>query len=242
VLSRSELKVTRHGRVAILALNRPEQGNRLTAPLAREVASVLRGLRNDGATGACVLTGQGEVFCLGGDYAGAGTTTAERTEYANALIAMDDAMANLGKPLIAAVNGDAHAGGFATVIACDLAVATDDATLGLPEAANGLFPFIALAIAKDALPKPVLFDLIYNARLLSADEACTLHVVNRVVPRAEVRDRAVELGEQASRHRSEIVTLGRDLYYRIRGLDRSTALSEARVALLAALAVKDRDA
>ena len=84
-------------------------------------------------------------------------------------------MARLGKPLIAAVNGDAHAGGFSVVIGCDLAVAADDATLGLPEAANGLFPFIALAIVKDALPKKVLFDLIYNARLMSADEArrCT---------------------------------------------------------------------
>jgi enoyl-CoA hydratase/carnithine racemase len=50
-----------------------------------------------------------------------------------------------GKPLVAAVNGHAHAGGFGVLVACDLAVAAEDATFGLPEAANGLFPFIALA-------------------------------------------------------------------------------------------------
>ena len=148
-----------------------------------------------------MLTGAGDDFCLGGDYRGAGPTTAGREEYADALLAMDAAMARLGKPLVAAVNGDAHAGGFSVVIGCDLAVAADDATLGLPEAAKGLFPFIALAIVRDALPKKVLFDLIYNARLMSADEARSLHVINEAVPRHAVLDRAIELAERASSHR-----------------------------------------
>lgn len=97
-----ELLLTHRGRVAILALNRPAQGNRLAAPLAREITRTLESLRADRAIGACVLTGRGEVFCLGGDYAGAGPTAAGRAEYANALIAMDESMAQLGKPLIAA--------------------------------------------------------------------------------------------------------------------------------------------
>src|SRR5437868_264283 len=87
-------------------------------------------------------------------------------ERMHALLVMDDAMTRLGKPLVAAVNGPAHAGGLGVMVACDLAVAADDATLGLPEAAAGLFPFIALATVRDALPKKVLFDLIYRARLM----------------------------------------------------------------------------
>jgi enoyl-CoA hydratase/carnithine racemase len=138
------------------------------------------------------------------------------------------------------VNGDAHAGGFATAIACDLAVAADDATLGLPEAANGLFPFIALAIVKDAVPKAVLFDLIYRARLMPAAEACAARIVSEVVPRAAVLERAVEIAEQAAAHPPEIVALGRDLYYRLRGVPPERALEDARQALLAALAVIDR--
>jgi len=219
----------------VLTLNRPEHGNRLTAPLARDVTAALQAARGDASVGACVLTGAGDDFCLGGDYRGAGPTAAGREEYADALLAMDAAMARLGKPLVAAVNGDAHAGGFGVVIGCDLAVAADDATLGLPEAANGLFPFIALAIVKDALPKKVLFDLIYNARLVSAEEARSLHVINEAVPRPAVLDRAVELAQRAAARRPEIVALGRDLYYRLRGIDPADAAADARAALLAAL-------
>ena len=235
------LLVSRRGRVALLTINRPAHGNRLTAPLAREIAAALAELRRDADIGACVLTGAAGVFCLGGDYAGAGPTRTERSEYANALIAMDEAMAELGKPLVAAVNGDAHAGGFCTAVACDLVVAATDATLGLPEAAKGLFPFIALAIARDALPKSVLFELIYSARLLSAEEACALHIVNERVARDAVVERAVELALQASRYNPEIVALGRNLYYRTRGLEPCAALDAAREALLAALDVKDRE-
>jgi len=236
----AELLIERRGRVAVLTLHRPEHGNRLTAPLAREVVTALAAARDDRAVGACVLTGAGEVFCLGGDWRGAGSTAAGREEYARALIEMDSAMAGLGKPLIAAVNGDAHAGGFAAALACDLAIAADDATLGLPEAANGLFPFIALAIVKDVLPKALLFDLIYRARLMPAAEARAARIVSEVAPRAAVLQRAVEIAERAAAHPPEIVALGRDLYYRLRGAPAAQALEDARQALLAALAAADR--
>jgi len=237
----AELIVERRGRVAVLTLCRPENGNRLTARLAREVVAALAQLRDDRDVGACVLTGAGEVFCLGGDWRGAGSSDASREDYARALIEMDSAMLKLGKPLIAAVNGDAHAGGFATALACDLAIVADDATLGLPEAASGLFPFIALAIVKDALPKAVLFDLIYRARLMPAAEACAMRIVSEAVPRAAVLERAVEIAEQAAAHRPEIVALGRDLFYRLRGEPPEKALDDARQALLAALATVDRN-
>jgi len=233
------LAVSRHGRVAVLTLNRPDHGNRLTTSLAVEVATALRSARDDAAIGACVLTGARDVFCLGGDYRGAGPTDEGRGAYADALLAMDDAMARLGKPLVAAVNGNAHAGGFGLMVACDLAVTAEDATLGLPEAAGGLFPFIALATVRDALPKKVLFELIYRARLMSAAEALSLHVTNEVLPRSQVLARAVELAEQASVYNPEIVALGRGLYYATRAAPPGEAFAEARRALLAALAVAD---
>ncbi len=89
-----------------------------------------------------------------------------------------------------------------------------------------MFPFIALAIVRDALPKKVLFDLIYNARLMSADEARSLHLINEAVPRHAVLERAIELAERASSYRREVVTLGRDLYYRMRGLEPLDAAAE----------------
>jgi enoyl-CoA hydratase/carnithine racemase len=236
----SSLAVIRHGRVAVLTLSRPDHGNRLTTTLAAEVAAALRAARDDAAIGACVLTGAGAVFCLGGDYRGAGTTDEGRGAYADSLLDMDDAIAVLGKPLVAAVNGNAHAGGFGVVVACDLAVASNDATLGLPEAAHGLFPFIALATVRDALPKKVLFELIYRARLMSAAEALSLHVINEAVPPSEVLPRAVALAEQASAYDARIVALGRGLYYETRAARPAEAFGSAREALLAALAAADR--
>jgi len=234
------LVVTREGRIAVLTLNRPEHGNRLTTALAGETATALRNARDDAGVGACVLTGAGDVFCLGGDYRGAGPTDEGRHAYADALLALDDAMVQLGKPLVAAVNGNAHAGGFGLMAACDLAVAADDATFGLPEAAAGLFPFIALASVRDALPKKVLFDLIYRARLMKAPETISLHLINEALPRAQVLARAITLAEQASSYDPEIVALGRGLYYKTGGARRRETLQEARRALLDALAAMDR--
>ena len=157
-------------------MRRPEHGNRVSQQMAEEMVAALENARRSAEVGACVLTGHGEVFCLGGDYQGAGPTDAGRHAFARAFIDMAQAMARLGKPLIAAVNGNAHAGGFSLVIACDMAVVAEDATLGLPEVAKGLFPFLALAIVKDALPKKTLFDIVYRARLMDAgggQEACT---------------------------------------------------------------------
>jgi enoyl-CoA hydratase/carnithine racemase len=230
-----ELLVTRREAIVVLTLNRPAAGNRLTTALADEIARTLEAARGDDAVHACVLTGAGDVFCLGGDYRGAGPTTAGREAYAQALLRMDRSMARLGKPIVAAVNGDAHAGGFSVVVACDLAVAATKATFGLPEAAHGLFPFIALATVKDALPKKVLFDLVYSARLMGSAEALELRLVNEVTASREVLERAIERARQAASHRLPVVALGRDLYYELRGLPADAALERAELALLAAL-------
>jgi enoyl-CoA hydratase/carnithine racemase len=230
----TELLVTRHEHTVVLTLNRPEAGNRLTTSLATEVAVALEAARSDDTARACVLTGAGDVFCLGGDYRGAGHTRNNRQAYARALLRMDRAMAALGKPLVAAVNGAAHAG-FSVVAACDLAVAATEATFGLPEAASGLFPFIALAIVKDTLPKKVLFDLVYTARLLDSAEALSLHLVNEIADRPQLLERTLERAREAGAHRPGVIALGRDLYYAMRGLDADESLDRAERALLAAL-------
>jgi len=236
----AQLQVGRRGRIAVLTLTRPERQNRVSQQMAEEIVAALDAARRDAAVGACVVIGHGDVFCLGGDYQGAGPTTAGRMEYARAFIEMNHAMARLGKPLVAAVNGNAHAGGFSMVVACDLAVMAEDATLGLPEAAHGLFPLLALAIVKDAVPKKLLFDIVYRARLMDAAEAKAAYLVNEAVPRAQVLDRAVALAEQVSAGNPDVLMLGRDLYYAMRGMGPAEALEDSRFALGAALAAQDR--
>jgi enoyl-CoA hydratase/carnithine racemase len=103
-----------------------------------------------------------------------------------------------------------------------------------------LFPFIALATVRDALPKKVLFEVIYTARLMRAAEALSLHVINEALPASHVLARALALAAQASAYNADVVALGRGLYYRTRARPAAEALGEARKALLAALDAADR--
>lgn len=234
-----QLVVTRQDSVAVLTLTRPGSDNRITQAMTEELVEALETARHDRRVSGCVLTGHGEVFCLGGDYRGAGAGTAGRMEFGRGHINVFNAMARLGKPLVAAVNGNAHAGGFSLVVACDLAVMADDATLGLPEAAHGLFPFLALALAREAIPKKLLFEIVYDARLIPAAEALSLHLVNKMVPRNDVLPAAIEMVERASRGNPDVLMLGRDLYYAMRGLSPDQALDAARFALGSALSAAD---
>jgi enoyl-CoA hydratase/carnithine racemase len=238
-VSTASIEVERRGRIEIIRMRRPDHGNRVSQRMAEEMVAALETARQSPDVGACVLTGHGEVFCLGGDYQGAGPTSAGRTAFARAFVDLAQAMARLGKPLIAAVNGNAHAGGFSLMVACDMAIVVEDATFGLPEVRKGLFPFLALAIVKDALPKKVLFDIVYRARLMDAVEAKALHLVNELVARGAVLERAVDLAEEASAHNAAIARLGRDLYYNMRNMSPAQALDESGFALLAALAAED---
>jgi enoyl-CoA hydratase/carnithine racemase len=236
----AQLVVTQYRRVSVFTLTRPDAGNRITQAMAQELTVALTSAKRDKATAGCVVTGHGNVFCLGGDYLSAGSSEAARLQFAQSHIDLFNAAASLGKPLIAAVNGDAHAGGFALVAACDLAFIAAEATLGLPERAHGLFPFLALAIARDTLPKKALFDIVYNSRLLRAEEACALHLANAVVSREDALPRAIEAVERAADGDPDILRLGRDLYYAMRGLSPAAALEQSRVALMAALVARDQ--
>jgi enoyl-CoA hydratase/carnithine racemase len=221
--------------IAILTLSRPEADNRITQQMAEAGAAALEAARRDRSVTGCVLTGQGNVFCTGGDYRGAGGTSIGRLEFARAFNDLGQAMVRLGKPLVAAINGNAHAGGFSLVSLCDMAVVADDVTLGLPEVAHGLFPLLALALVKDCLPQKVLFDMVYRARLLGAAEAKTLYLVNEVVPRAQVLNTAVALAASTRNCNPDIIGLGRDLYYNMRCARPQEAGEQSRFALAAAL-------
>jgi enoyl-CoA hydratase/carnithine racemase len=232
--------VVRHvGDVAVLTLTRPGVQNRITQQMAEAGVAALEDARTDRSIAGCVLTGDGDVFCAGGDYRSAGKDSAKRMEFARAHNNLAQAMARLGKPLVAAVNGNAHAGGFSLVTLCDLAVCAEDATLGLPEAAHGLFPLLALAIVKDCLPQKIFFDLVYRARLLHAHEARALNLINDVVPRADVVEHAIEMAGSTRQANPDIIGIGRDLYYSTRCTTPEDAGEQARFALLAALKALD---
>lgn len=233
------IEIENRGSVRILTMYRPDKNNRVTQAMAEQAVRAFEAARIDKSVSGVVLTGHGEVFCTGGDYMSAGGTSEGRLGFARAFSDMERAMTRVGKPLVCANNGPTHAGGFSLLTACDLAVTHEGATFGLPEIAHGLFPFLALAIVKDSLPKKVLWDMVYRARLLSAAEAQQFHLVNEIVPADSVLERAVELAGCTAQWNRDIVSLGRDLYYNTRCSNPNEAVEQSRFALIAALKAMD---
>ena len=222
------IEIEQHDHIAIVRLNDPDRGNRVGITMARQLSSAFEDLRRADAVTACVLTGAGRSFCLGGDYTGAGPTAAGRLEFGRAFSDVVCAMERLGKPLVAAVNGNAHAGGLSLVVACDIGIASEQATFGLPEAVNGLFPLLALAIVKETIPKKVLFEMVYAARLYTALEAKALHIVNEVCASESVITAAVQRAAEAGSRVRGVTAVGRDLYLQLSRCEQRARTSQVR--------------
>ncbi|HEY7104280.1 MAG TPA: crotonase/enoyl-CoA hydratase family protein [Mycobacteriales bacterium] len=183
--------VERSGGVQVVTINRPHVRNAIDHATAVAIATAMDELDADDDLAAGVLTGAGTAFCAGMDLkaflAGERPSTPERG-FAG-LVEKPPV-----KPLIAAVNGPAIAGGFELVLACDLVVAADDAVFGLPEVKRGL---VAAAGGLLRLPRRVPYHLAMEWALtgeyVPARRAYEVSLVNRIVPRAEVLSEAVAL-------------------------------------------------
>jgi enoyl-CoA hydratase len=183
----------RRDRVGIVTLNRPEARNAVNGDLAAAMEAILDDLEADDAITVVILTGAGSTFSAGADLKkvaqGKGGELATKKGGFGGIVTR-----NFAKPLIAAVNGPALAGGFEIVLSCDLVVAAADARFGLPEVKRGLF---AAAGGLIRLPKRVPLALATELAItgdpISADRALELGLVNRVVPGEQVVDEALAL-------------------------------------------------
>jgi enoyl-CoA hydratase len=190
------LERERRGRVEILRLNRPEARNAMSPELSRAIEAALDETEADGGVRAVVLTGTGPVFCAGADLkvvaSGGGADIETARGGFGGVVTRE-----LSKPLIAAVNGHALAGGFELVLACDLVVAAEGADFGLPEAKRGLLaaaggPF---RLAR-RVPLATALEIVMTGDPIPAARAHELGLVNRVVPAEAVVDEAVALAER----------------------------------------------
>ena len=194
-MSREEqpLLVEERGRVLVLTLNRPQAKNAMSLQLSEELAEAFETLDNRDDLSLGVITGAGGTFCAGMDLKGFA-----RGEIP---IVPDRGFAGLvqrppRKPLIAAVEGYALGGGFEIALACDLIVAANNATFGLPEVKRGLTANAGgLLRLQHRLPYHYAMELVLTGRMLPATEAGELHLVNRVTEPGDALDAALELAE-----------------------------------------------
>ena len=201
----------RRGSTALLTLNRPDARNAISPEVSQAMAAVLDEIEADKGLRVVVITGAGEVFSAGADLKvvaqGRGMEIA-RGKGGFAGIATR----NFPKPVIAAVNGPALAGGFEIVLSCDLVVAADTAKFGIPEAKRGL---MAAAGGLIRLPKRVslaiALELAMTGDPIDAPRALALGLVNRVVPRDRVIDEACALADTIGENSPIAVRLSRRL-------------------------------
>jgi enoyl-CoA hydratase/carnithine racemase len=186
-----DLLLERHGAVVVVTLNRPEKRNALSIELRLEMAETFERIGVDDAIACAVLTGAGSAFCSGMDRNQFGGDRANREQLAQSSFAAFDAVGRCPKPIVAAVNGAAIAGGFALALFCDLRVASPSARFGFPELPIGIPP--AYAAARATLDGALARELCLTGRLLDADEAQRRGVVASVHPEDELVSSALEL-------------------------------------------------
>lgn len=188
------LSLERTEDVATVTLQRPEKRNALSLELRIELAEAFRRLGKDEGVGAIVLTGAGPAFCSGMDTTQFGGDRAHRERLVETSVASFRAVGNCPKPVIAAINGSALAGGFALALLSDLRISSEDASFGFPELPRGIPP--SYAAARAALPAPLAAELTLTGRMLDASSALRLGIVSAVYPRGELMARAFELARR----------------------------------------------
>jgi len=178
-----------------ITLNRPDQRNALNDEVAGLIAAALVSAQADSHVRAIVLTGAGnKAFCAGGDLKAGSDDSPFEVDPAhptNPIIELFKTFEKTTKPTIARVNGHALAGGMGLMCACDIAIAVESATFGVPETGIGLFPMMILPYMLRAMPRRKLLEWCITGARWSAQEAAEAELLNRVVS-AEELDPAIE--------------------------------------------------
>jgi enoyl-CoA hydratase/carnithine racemase len=198
------LSIERREDVALVTLQRPEKRNALSIDLRIELADAFRVLGEDSGVGAIVLTGAGAAFCSGMDTTQFGGDRANREALVDSSIAAFRAVGECARPVVAAVNGAALAGGFALALLCDIRLGAEHATFGYPELPRGIPP--AYAATRAALPAHVAAEVTLTGRILDSFAALRLGVVSAVHPDDRILAKSLELaGRIASSPRDAVI-------------------------------------
>jgi enoyl-CoA hydratase len=216
-----ELLRERRGHIELLTLNRPESRNAMNRSTAIALSSALDEIETDDDVWVVVLTGAGDkAFCAGMDLKGFAKGEFPATDKGFGGMTQRD----FPKPIIAAVNGSALAGGLELMLSCDMVVAADHAKFGIPEAARGL---VAGAGGLIRLPKripiAVAYELALTAEPIDALRAYELGLVNRVVPSAAVVEAAMDLAARIAKNAPLAVRVSKSIMKQAVELNESDA-------------------
>jgi len=232
----SSILVEHRGAIARITLNRPEKRNPIGPATCGELVRALAELKGAAETRVIVLTGAGVAFSAGGDLSAmSGAPDAQAASLVELLLAMHD----VGKPLIAMVNGPAFAGGLGIMVACDVAIAADTATFSLPEIAVGLWPMMITAEITRNVGRKKTLELMLTGRRIDAAEALSCGLVTRVVPAAELEAATDQLAGELAERSPAAVALGLRAFYASQDLALEPQLRYLEAEFVKVLALDD---
>lgn len=211
-MSYETLTLERESGITTLTLNRPESLNALTRVMTRELEEVFELVRDDSESRALVITGAGRAFCAGEDVRerpgdssevrAASTPFGKLARGPGVHLVFAEPFRNMPKPTIASVNGAAVGQGLSLALACDLRIASDQARFGAIWSLRGIPPESAGAYLLTQIVGPAkACELIFSGRIIDAEEALEIGLVNEVVPASELdkatRDFALDMTQGA---------------------------------------------
>jgi methylglutaconyl-CoA hydratase len=214
-----------------LTLNRPDARNALDADLVEALLAAVGRAAADPAVRAVIVTGEGACFCAGADLATLkhlrGASFEENEEDCLRLKTLFKAVVMCPKPVVAAVNGPALAGGCGLVSACDLVLAAPEASFGYPEVKIGFVAAMVLVLLTRQLGERRARQMLLTGQPLSAECAERWGLVYRIVPRENLLEEAVSLCRQLAGGAPSALALTKELLWRTSGMPAGTALDLA---------------
>ena len=206
----------KQGNVVIITLNRPDALNSINRQLRAELSEAITQFDEDPGAYVGIITGAGRAFCAGRDLKERASDNAEGVQ-AKASHSMSPdrpfMWPQTWKPLIAAVNGFALAGGWSIAQMCDLRVASEDAQLGITETKWSLLPPFGTILPK-SMPLSSVLELVFTAQPVSAQRAYDMGFLNKVVPADQLMDEAMALANQIAENAPLAVQAFKELAYR----------------------------
>jgi methylglutaconyl-CoA hydratase len=213
-LSKPPILIEEEDSLRKITLNRPERRNAMTPEMQMELIAALEDAPATGCR-ALVLTGAGDAFCSGLDLTAlqpaSSINALEARAEAERVARMFLALHELEMPSIAAVNGPAIGGGAGLATICDFTLATPDAKFGFTETRIGFVPAVVSAFLTLQIGEKRSRDLLLTARIVDAQEALHLGLVNEVVPHQELQHRARNLAERMAANSPQATRITRRL-------------------------------
>jgi enoyl-CoA hydratase/carnithine racemase len=232
----ASILVDDRGPVGRITLNRPEKRNPIGPSTCGELVAAFAALKANASVRVVILTGAGSVFSAGGDLSAMGGPQEGPTA---SLVELFTTMHELGKPIVAMVNGHALAGGLGLMVACDLVIASDAAQFGTTEIAVGLWPMMITAEITRSVGRKKTLEMMLTGRKLDAAEALDCGLINRAVPADQLEAEATKLATEIAERSPAAIRLGLHAFYRSQDMELEPQLRYLQAELGRVLALED---